>query len=131
MKAIYPAVLYRKENGHGYHTRVPDLPGCVTSGSDLADAVRMTADAAHEWLCCAEDCGDPIPKPSSPEAIQLEPGAIQTLIEVDTDLHRRMTDTRAVRKNVSLPAWMATLAERRGVNCSQVLQDALTELFER
>lgn len=131
MKAIYPAILTRKASGHGYHTRVPDLPGCRTSGGDLADAVRMTADAANEWLCTAEDCGDPIPAPSSPESIQAEPGSIQTLIEVDTDLHRRLTDTRAVRKNVSLPAWMANLAERRGVNCSQVLQDALTELFKQ
>lgn len=40
-----------------------------------------------------------------------------------------MSDTRAVRKNVSLPAWMATMAERRGVNCSQILQDALRQLL--
>ena len=37
-----------------------------------------------------------------------------------------MTDTKAVRKNVSLPAWMSKLADKRGINCSKVLQEALT-----
>ena len=45
-----------------------------------------------------------------------EPGDICTLVAVDTDRYRRETDTRAVRKNVSLPAWMAYQAEQRGIH---------------
>ncbi len=52
-----------------------------------------------------------------------------SIIRVDTLAYRAATDTGAVRKNVSLPAWMAALAEKRGVNCSQVLQDGLMQLF--
>lgn len=48
-----------------------------------------------------------------------------SLIQVDTISYRAATDTRAVRKNVSLPQWMANLAEKRGVNCSQILQESL------
>ena len=51
------------------------------------------------------------------------------IIRIDTLAYRAATDTRAVRKNVSLPAWMAALAEKRGVNCSQVLQDGLIQLL--
>lgn len=47
------------------------------------------------------------------------------MIQVDTIVYRAQTDTKAVRKNVSLPAWMANLADMRGINCSQLLQDAL------
>lgn len=53
------------------------------------------------------------------------------MFRIDTLKYRMETDTHAVRKNVSLPAWMATLADQRGVNCSQVLQDALRNLFGR
>ena len=38
-------------------------------------------------------------------------------------------DTKAVRKNVSLPAWMVNLADKRGINCSKVLQDALLTIL--
>ena len=36
-------------------------------------------------------------------------------------------DTRSVRKNVSLPAWMSIMADKRHINCSQVLQDGLLQ----
>lgn len=51
------------------------------------------------------------------------------MIRVDTIAYRALTDTRAVRKNVSLPAWMVNLADRQGINCSQLLQDALRKQF--
>jgi hypothetical protein len=41
----------------------------------------------------------------------------------------KQTDNRAVRKNVSLPAWMASLADKRKINCSKVLQDALSAIL--
>jgi post-segregation antitoxin (ccd killing protein) len=48
-----------------------------------------------------------------------------SLIQIDTISYRADTDTKAVRKNVSLPRWMANLADKRGVNCSQLLQESL------
>ena len=36
-------------------------------------------------------------------------------------------DLRTVRKNVTLPSWLNDLAERNGVNFSQVLQESLKE----
>lgn len=124
MKTVYVAILTPREEG-GFSIRVPDLPGCVTSGSDLADALAMASDAMNLWLCAAEDCGDPIPASSSPDSLPHEEGEIATLIRVDTIAYRAATDNRAVRKNVSLPAWMANMADAQGVNCSQLLQEAL------
>lgn len=99
MKYIYTAIFVPNEGGTKYYCRVPDLPGCITTGSSIDDAIEMITDAA-----CS-------------------------IIRIDTLAYRAATDTRAVRKNVSLPAWMAALAEKRGVNCSQVLQDGLMQLL--
>ena len=130
MKNVFPAVLTPREQGR-FGVRFPDLPGCVTSGSDLNDAIDQAVDAASAWLCSAEDHQEPLPLPGSSADIALDAGEMTTLIQVDTLAYRRMTDTRAVRKNVSLPAWMVNMADQRGVNCSQVLQDALRVLFSR
>lgn len=127
MKAVYTAVLTPMEDGSGFYVRVPDLPHCVTTGSALSDAIDMAVDAASVWLCSAEDHGDALPSPSLPADVPHQPGDICTLIQVDTVRYRAATDTRAVRKTVSLPAWMSDLASARGINCSQVLQDALRE----
>ena len=125
MKYTYTAVFMPTEDGTEYYARVPDLPGCVTTGENLEDAIAEITDAASGWLVVAEDEGLDIPAPSAQDAIVHEPGSILSLVQVDTLAYRAATDTRSVRKNVSLPAWMADLADKRGINCSQLLQNAL------
>ena len=107
------------------YARVPDLPGCISSGHSIEEAIDLITDAASVWLVSAEDDGDTIPEASRQSDIDVPDGAVVSLIRIDTIAYRAATDTRAVRKNVSLPAWMATLADKRGINCSQVLQDGL------
>ena len=129
MKYIYTAVFTPTEDGTEYYACVPDLPGCVTTGDTLEDAIAEITDAASGWLVVAEDEGNPIPSPTPQDALEHGSGCVLSLIQVDTIAYRSLTDTRAVRKNVSLPAWMADLAEKRGINCSQVLQEGLTARF--
>ena len=123
MKYIYTAVFTL--DGEKVYARVPDLPGCVTTGASLQDAIEQITDAASGWLVVAEDRGLPIASPSRQDAVPHEAGDTLSLISVDTLAYRAQTDTRAVRKNVSLPAWLASLAEKRGMNCSQILQEGL------
>lgn len=129
MKYIYTATFAPNENGTKYYCRVPDLPGCITTGNSIDDAIEMITDAASGWLVVAEDEGNEIPAPTPQHKLDIPENAICSIIRIDTLAYRAATDTRAVRKNVSLPAWMATLAEKRGVNCSQVLQDGLMHLL--
>lgn len=128
MKYIYTAILIPEEDGSGFFARIPDLPGCITTGKDIPDAVEQITDAASIWLVDAEDDH---PEDINPATAQSELGhpdnAIFTMIQVDTIAYRASIDTRAVRKNVSLPAWMANLADQRGINCSQVLQEGLLQ----
>lgn len=130
MKYIYTAVFNPIEDGSGYYCRVPDLPGCISTGKDAADAIDMITDAASIWLVGAEDDGLQIAPPSPQSSISCEDGGFVSMIRVDTIKYRSEIDTRAVRKSVSLPAWMSRLADQRRVNCSQVLQDGLMKIFE-
>ena len=61
MKYIYTAVFTPNEDGTKIHARIPDLPGCITTGHDLQDAIDQITDAASGWLVVAEDEGMPIP----------------------------------------------------------------------
>lgn len=129
MRNVYAAILTPIPDAGGYTVRVPDVSGCITSGSDVHDAIENIKDALAACLCTLEDYNDPIPAASAPEAIEHDEGSIIALVDVDTLKYREETDTRAVRKNVSMPAWLLNMADRRGVNCSQVLQDALKQMF--
>lgn len=122
MKTNYPAVLLTGEDGR-FYARVPGVDGCVTSGRGLTEALENIKDALCAWLCDAEDRNEQLPQPE--EIGEVEAGAVIALIEVDTLRYRAETDTRAVRKNVSMPAWLAFAADKRGLNVSQILQDAL------
>lgn len=130
MKYIYTALFTPIEDGSGYYAKVPDLPGCITTGNSLSDAIDQITDAMSAWLVVAGDEGEPIAPPSPQEKLSVDAGTICSLISADTIEYRAQTDTRAVRKNVSLPSWMVRLADKRGINCSQVLQDALRTLLD-
>ena len=129
MKYSYTAVFTPTEDGTELFCCVPDLPGCVTTAEDIDDAIEMITDAASGWLIVAEDEGNEIPSATPQYDLTIPDNATCSIIRIDTIAYRAATDTKAVRKNVSLPAWMATLAEKRGVNCSQVLQDGLLQLL--
>ena len=62
MKYIYTAVFTPNEDNTKFYARVPDLPGCITTGASLEDAINQITDAASGWLVVAEDEGLDIPE---------------------------------------------------------------------
>ena len=127
MKTYYTLILHPYDGG--YLVTVPDVPGCTTGGKTIQEAIDMARDALCGCLCVYEDENVSLPTPHMPDEIQLADKDFAVLMEVDLLKYRMETDTRAVRKNVSLPAWLASMADKRNVNCSQVLQDALKQKF--
>lgn len=89
MQYKYTAVLEPMENTEGYYAYVPDLRGCVTSGSNLQDAIEMITDAASIWLVCAEDEGIIIPEATPANQPEYKAGAILSEINVDTTAYRK------------------------------------------
>ena len=130
MKYYYTATFEPNADGNKYYCRVPDLPGCITTGSSLGDAIEMITDAASGWLVVAEDEGNPIPDATPQHLLQIPENAECSIICIDTIAYRAATDTRAIRKNVSIPAWLASLADKRGINCSKVLQEGLIQIID-
>jgi len=123
MKYVYTAIFIPVEDG--YSACIPDLPGCITGGKDVADAIAMIEDAGAMWLWDAENKAETIPAPTAIEKVDVEPGQIKTLVLLDTDAYRRINDNRAVKKTLTIPSWLNAEAERAGVNFSQILQDGL------
>jgi predicted RNase H-like HicB family nuclease len=121
--SVYTAVL--KPYDGGFTIEFPDVPGCATGGATIEEAIRMGKDALGGCLCVYQDEGIALPDPRTPDLIPLQPGEFAAVVDIDLVEYRKATDTRAVRKNVSMPAWLAYMADQRGLNCSQVLQDAL------
>ncbi len=69
MRLLYPAVFYPCEESNGYTVVVPDLPGCVSEGNSLADAIVMGTDAALGWVLDELESRNPVPKASAVEEI--------------------------------------------------------------
>ena len=123
MRRVYPALLTTSESGR-FIIRVPDVSGCLTTGKTLEEALDNIRDALSGCLCALEDVGEPLHEPSAPSAVDDDQSTV-VLVDVDLLEYRKETDTKAVRKNVSMPAWLSYMADKRGMNCSQILQDAL------
>ncbi len=125
MKLIYPAVFTPLEKQEGFCVTFPDLPGCVTQGSSLSEAIESAQDAASGWVLDELEDGSPAPEASDIKTIEVKGNQIANLILLDMDSYAEKYGEKAVRKNCTIPAWLNTAAENQNVNFSKVLQDAL------
>lgn len=131
MKLIYPAVFkpFSDQSG-GYVVEFPDLPGCVTEGRDLEEAIEMGIDAASGWILGELEDGEQIPNASSYSKITAENDCMVNMLLLDIDAYEEKYGEKAVRKNLTIPAWLNTFAEKNNINFSQLLQDALFSLAQ-
>lgn len=91
--------LIHKEAASDYGVSFPDLPGCVTAGSTLDEARAMAEEALALHLEGLAEDGEPIPEPSSLEAVMTDP------VNRDGVAILVMAETKAkiVRVNITLP----------------------------
>lgn len=61
MKHTYTVILRRDADGQ-YTVFVPALPGCLTEGEDLSEAISMAKDAITCYLRSLLKHGEPIPE---------------------------------------------------------------------
>lgn len=67
------AVVFEKA-GSNWAAYVPDLPGCITTGSTLEEAKRNIREAVSLHLEAMRDVGEPTPAPTTDiDFVELEP----------------------------------------------------------
>lgn len=117
---VYPAVFHANADG-SYTITYPDLPGCITEGKSLDNALDMAQDALTQWLSYLTDAKEPVPAASPLQAVRPEEGEFVNLIRAT------VRDNRAVKRTVSIPKWMDDKVSEAGLSLSRVLQDALKD----
>ena len=131
MKLTYPACFYPDEEKKGaFAVVVPDLPGCVSGGDTLADAILMGTDAASGWVLDELEDSKPAPPASALDSVVPDAGGFVSMLVLDMDAYAEKYGDKAVRKNFTIPAWLNTFAEKNHINFSQVLQDSLTAIYQ-
>ena len=125
-KVTYFAIFEPAGNG-SFGVYFPDLPGCTSMGDDFEDACRMAEEALGLHLWGLEKDGDAVPVPTQPPFEDMPEGTVIAAVTVFPDLVKNEMDNRAMKTNVTIPAWLKEMAEREKINFSQVLQTALKE----
>lgn len=128
---VYPAIFSPsevKERGIVYTVEIPDIPGCITEGESIQDAMVMGREALAGCILALKQQKEPIPEPSNHKDIAAQSSdEFITLLDVDLNEYLRKRETKSIIKTVSLPQWLALMAEEAGISYSQTLQQALKQ----
>lgn len=118
---VYPAIFHQNSDDT-FTVTFPDLPGCISEGKSLGNAMYMAQSALTQWIEYLTDKKQPIPLASDFDNIRtIKKEEFVNLIRAD------IKDSRAVKRTVSIPKWMDDKAIESGLSLSRVLQDALKE----
>ena len=118
----YPAIFTYEDNQ--YWVEFVDLKGCFSDGKTLAEAMENAKEAMGLFLEDLEEypkCTTDIKK------IKLEDNQIISFVTINLEEHRKKYENKSVKKTLSIPAWLNTMAEKENINFSQLLQKALKD----
>lgn len=118
----YPAIFTKE--GDSYWVKFIDLDGCFSDGNTLAEAMENAKEAMGLYL---EDCKEYPVCTTDFSNIKLEKNQIISFVSINMEEHKKKYETKSVKKTLSIPAWLNTMAENNNINFSQLLQMALME----
>lgn len=121
MVKAYPAIFHDEENG--YWVEFPDLPGCLSEGEDAAQALSQASCALGGYLCSLLDRDMELPRPGRIQSLHAEGDDFVSMVAADPLAFKQRT--KAVKKTLTIPQWLNDEAEKRHINFSSVLQQAL------
>ncbi len=133
MLTAYPACFFKEDDG--YSVVFPDLGYLATCADTLTGAFSAAVDCLAGYLFAAQRDGEQVPAPSDlrsvdpmrvAQELDSEPvEAFVNMVTVDVKDYARTHFEKSVKKTLSIPAWLNAAAIEKGVNFSQVLQEAL------
>jgi predicted RNase H-like HicB family nuclease len=100
----------------------------MTYGETIEEAFIYAKDAMSGWLASYLE-RNPIPAATPIKEILEGEGEKLMLVEVDS-IQLAATMNKSVKTNTTIPQWLKTAAEKRGINFSAVLQKGLLAELE-
>ncbi len=121
---IYPAIFRKEEEG--YTVTFIDFCWC-TEGKTLEKAIANAEEVLCEYISSL-NLSKAVNVPKSNSQLKhyiLKDNEFISLIKIDIINYLKLTNKKSVRKNLTIPAWLNTLAEDNNLNFSQILKEAL------
>lgn len=124
----YPAILDNRGNDAGVYTvTFPDVPGAITEGKSVPEAMQNAAEALGLALY------DEKLLPAASDIKEVETNnkeSIVTLISVNLTEFAKTVKKPTVKKNTTIPGDLAQRAEKAGINFSKTLTEALEKKLQ-
>lgn len=96
----YRIHIYPSPEG-GYAVEMPELPGCISQGETIENALQMIEDAKRAWIDIALQDGNPIPESANTEKYS---GKLN--IRIPKSLHRILAE-KAREERISLNQYIS------------------------
>ena len=138
----YPAIFYKEDDG-GYSVIFSDLKGATTCGDNLQEAIAMAIDCLAGYLHSLildneeipaasniQDINDDVIKEELEELYTDKSRVFVNIISVNVAEYAEKHFNKSVKKMVTIPRWMADMAESKKLKLSKILQDALKEKLQ-
>ena len=122
---IFPAILEYAEDG--VSVSFPDLKGCFSYGDTEEEAMENAKEALELHLFGMEEEGIEILEHTPIKELKCEEKEIITLIRVWMIPVRDQMKNKAVKKTLTVPAWLNDEAVKQKVNFSAILQASLKD----
>ena len=91
----------------GYGVLIPDLPGCISVGNTVDEAIANIEDAKKEWISAALEDGIYIPEPQN----DLDSYSGQFKLRIPKSLHRSLSQ-HAKAEGISMNQYCLYLLTR-------------------
>lgn len=143
MFVSYPAVFLKDTESDGYTILFPDLPGCISCGDNVKDALYMANDVLGAYLFDDYSKLEDLPQSSRLEDIKIEDSidedekeyfsleaSFKSYVGLDLTDYVKKYENRTVKKNVTIPSYLNEMGKSNKVNFSKLLTEALEREFE-
>ena len=124
---FYPMLIEQLPDKQGYKGRFIDL-NTEVAGKSLEELM----DNAHEAL--DKELDDDLAlriEGTDPTTVIPPSGQCMIIVEFDRIAYKEKHNKKTITKAVTMPAWMATIAKERRIDCSKLLQRALLAEFDK
>lgn len=143
MFVSYPAVFLKDIESNTYTILFPDLPGCISCGDGVKNAIYMASDALGTFLFDDYSKLEDFPKSSLLEEIDIKDsidedeeeyfsleGSFKSYIGLDITDYVKKHENRTVKKNVTIPSYLNEMGISSKINFSKLLTEALEREFD-